>query len=145
MMEEKPKQKRSSGTKVVIAAIAIGFVLCIGLFIGIFALTTNLLAPASDVTHAFMEALSNDEYQVAFDMFSSGLKAELETADNLQTLIIEGDAKPESWTFTSQSIENNSGRFSGQVTLANGESVPITISLVYENDEWRIIAFEWGN
>jgi len=144
-MEEKPKRTSTSGFKVVIAAIIISFVLCIGLFVGIFALTTSLLAPASDVTHGFMEALSNDDYQGAFDLFSSGLKSELETAENLQTLILEGDAKPASWTFNSQNVENNSGRFTGQVTLENGETVPIAVSLIYENDEWRIIAFEWGN
>jgi hypothetical protein len=145
-MEEKPKRKSSSSPiKLILAVVGISLLLCVGFFVGIFALTTTLLAPASDLTHGFMEALSNDEYEVAFDMFSSGLKSELKTADNLQTMIIEGNAKPESWTFNSQNVENNSGRFTGQVTLINGESVPIGISLVYENDEWRIIAFEWGN
>lgn len=145
-MEEKPKRKSSrSPIKIIIIGIGTALFLCIGFIVAVFGLTTTLLAPASDVTHAFMDALHDDEYEVAFGLFASGLKTELETADNLRSLIVEGDAKPASWTFNNQSVENNSGRFSGEVTLENGESVPITISLVYENDEWRIIAFEWGN
>jgi len=145
MMKEKPKRKSSSSPiKIIIIAIGVTVLLCVGFFVGTFALVTNLLAPASDVTHSFMEALSNDDYQVAFDMVSSSLKSEIETAENLQAIILEGNAKPESWSFNSQSVENNSGRFTGNVTFVNGVSVPIAISLVFENDEWRIISFAWG-
>ena len=143
-MEEKPKRKSSTPIKLIFGVIGISILLCVGFFVGIFALTTTLLAPASDVTHAFMEALSKDEYQVAYDLASSGLQDELGTAGNLQTIILEGDAKPASWTFNSQNVENNSGRFTGEVTMVNGESVPIAVALIYENDEWRVIAFEWG-
>lgn len=143
-MEEKQKRKGTSGVKVVIAAFAIGLFLCVGFFAVMLGVLTNILAPASDVTHAFMDALHDEEFEVAFDMFSSGLKSEVETADNLQSLILENNAKPESWTFNNQSVENNSGRFSGEVTLENGATVPITVLLVFENDEWRIISYVWG-
>ena len=145
-MEEKPKGKSSrSPIKIIIIAVVVALFLCVGFVVAVLGLATSLLAPASDVTHAFMDALHDDDYDTAFGLFASGLKAEIETPDDLRTLILEGKAKPASWTFNNQSVENNTGQFSGEVTLEIGETVPITISLVYENDEWRIIGFNWGN
>jgi hypothetical protein len=145
-MNEKPKRKSSaSSIKIIISAVVGLVLLCAVFFVGIFTLVTKLLEPASTVTHSFMEAINDDEYQVAFDLFSSDLKTEIGNAEQLRILILENDVKPESWSFTSQNVENNFGRFTGQVTLENGKSTPIAIFLVIENDEWRITGFEWGN
>ena len=146
MMTEKPKRQSSTSPLKIVIMAGVGFILLCAVFVvGIFAFVTKLLEPASTVTYSFMEAVGEEDYQTAFDLFTSDLKAEIGSADQLRILILENKAQPESWLFNSQKVENNTGQFSGQVTLDSGETVPIAVFLIIENDVWRIRGFEWGN
>ena len=47
-------------------------------------------------------------------------------------------------TLTSRSVDLSGAEFSGTVTLESGTEVPASFSLVKENDEWKLIAYNIG-
>lgn len=146
-MNTKRKRTVTAKTgKTVITAVITAIVLVALMVGGIFLLVAKLLEPASTVTNGFLEHIRDEDYETAFDLLSTGLKIQVEDANRLAILIEEFDAKPESWWFHNQSVRNNYGRFVGDVILANGNSIPITILLELNADHlWQITHFEWGS
>lgn len=142
------KRKNAPGTTTtrnVLFSILVAIALVIVGVGGIFLLVTKLLEPVSTVVDSFLENVHDGDYESAFDLLSPGLKIQVEDADRLALLVEEYNARPESWQFYNQSAKNGYGRYLGNVTLANGESVPITIMLELNADQiWHITHFEWG-
>lgn len=145
MMDEKNKPSAMKPIlRVILIVTVVTIVGCGVCFASIFGFLNVLLAPASDVANTFLEAVRDDNYEIAYQQLSSDLKTQVEDSQRLHSLVLEYGAEPEVWFFNSQSVENNFGRFVGQATLKNGEQVDITIRLQLYDELWQVTSFEWG-
>lgn len=141
---EKPKRRPRSNGFVVAIVIILGIVVCVGFFVGIFAMVTTALKPVVAVGDGFLEALRDEDYQTAFDFLNPGLQSRIADADNLRAYLREYSVEPESWTYNNQEINNNSGYLGGTVTYKNGTHDALTIQLAYEVNGWQITYFVLG-
>lgn len=148
-MNDKPKRKESASTPIirVIAIVIVATVVgCGGCFAVFFGVLNTLLEPVTTEADIFLDAISDRDYEMAFEQLSFGLQARADNSpQRLGTLVLEYGAEPESWNFNNRSVENSFGELAGQVTLASGDKVPILLRLQLENDVWRVTYFEWGN
>lgn len=120
----------------------IGVVLAVLALGGIFAAVLIFaLRPALDASGDFLAALKTEDYDAAYAMLTPPLQDVVGDAETLGSYIREFRLQPESWSFTSQSVENNIGRFQGTVTLQRGDKQSILVTLVKLDSDWKITAF----
>ncbi len=143
-MQEKPKRKTTSKFKKIFLSCSVFLVLCIGLFAGMFALILPMLESLTTTTSTFMEALQDEDYELAIKQLSTDLQVRANQSNALESLIEEYDARPVSWSFNNQSFENNFGQATGRATLSNDESVAFMLRLQSGDNGWKITYFEWG-
>jgi len=105
------------------------------------AIVWQLTAGIADTTNAFFLALKAGDMEKVHGYLAEDFRASTSDAELRRFVERSALANYESATWSSRSIENNSrGELSGTVHTANGGSIPMTVSLVKENGEWKIIA-----
>ncbi len=147
MMNEKPKRKKNTSmSPIKVIAIGVGALIvgCGACFVIFFGVLYAALSPMTGAASDYLDALRSENYEVAFDYLSFNLKQAADDPQRLGSLMLEYNALPESWNFSNQSVENNTGQVSGGVQLKNGESMSILIRLQLEDENWRVTYFEWG-
>lgn len=122
------------------------------LIIGIAAFVIGLLAviafPSFETTHAFIDALSENDYVTAYDNLSVSLQQDLGGPAGLGNYVNKElsnrDLAPwEITTIRSFNIENNIGTFDWRVKLANGGSASMRMDMRKEGGEWKIFYFDF--
>jgi hypothetical protein len=95
---------------------------------------------------AFMTALAEADYPVAFALCHPELQAKIGSASGLEDML-EGDrALPREWTFTSwkqtsRPEQGKSARVSGSLTYRDGLPGAVTLELIETGDTWQITHF----
>jgi hypothetical protein len=133
---------------IIILVIVGVLVLCCAL-IGLFVLVTGgtavgaalgLTQPAVDTGNEFMQALKDENYELAFDLCAPNIQEELGSAEGLQEFIEIADRQPEKWKFSSRSVENDVADLSGPATFRFGEAT-LTLQLTKIDDSWKVNTF----
>jgi hypothetical protein len=130
--------------KRILIGLVVIVVLCGVVAGGAFFLAGNALKGLSDTGNNFMAALRDGDYETAYNLSSTDLQAQIGDVDAIKSNIEGGNAQPQTWNFNSINVENNIGQMSGTGVFANGETAPITLGLILEGDQWKILAFNFG-
>lgn len=120
--------------------------LLVALFIGfiavvltlVFGLTSGLTSTAD----SFFEAVREDDMQRARGHLSQAFQASTSEQELQAFLASSGLTDVRSTRWTHRSIENQEGELRGSVTGSDGGVVPLTVTLVKENDSWKIYAMQ---
>ena len=106
---------------------------------GIVALVLNLTRPVVTASDGFMTALKDGNFEAAFAMGTPALQQELGSGKRIGEMFAV--ARPVSWSWSSRSIRNGSGRVSGSVTYSSGSNGDVAIYLLPEGGGWKISGF----
>jgi hypothetical protein len=116
----------------------IGLSAVIVAFVGLFALVWRLTAGLATTADEFFLALKAQDFEKARTYLAEDFRAatsEQELRDFVTRSALSNYASA-SWS--SRSIENSTGTLNGVVETASGGSIPMNISLVREQGEWKI-------
>jgi hypothetical protein len=116
----------------------IGLSAVIVAFCGLFALVWRLTAGLATTADEFFLALKAQDFEKARTYLAEDFRAatsEQELRDFVARSALSNYASA-SWS--SRSIENSTGTLEGVVETASGGSIPMSISLVREHDDWKI-------
>ena len=115
--------------------IVLALALLIGGCTGVVFWATSGLPKAAD---AFFTAIAKQDYPAAIQLTTADFQAST-SAEQLQAFAEENGLtgyREASWS--SRSIENDTGALEGTLTLADGGSIPVTVQLVKGADGWRV-------
>ena len=117
----------------------LGLIVLFGLIFGVVFYATSGITDAAD---NFFAAVADGEYEAAQEFTSQRLRETTSPADLEEFAQANriGNVTDTSWS--SRSIENNTGQVTGTVETASGAVIPMTILFVSEGDEWRIDGFD---
>ncbi len=120
----------------------LGLIVFVGLIVGVvFWATSGITDTADD----FFAAANDGDYEQAYSLTSQQLQGQID-ADGLEAYLIENSLNQVTDTsWSSRSMENNTGELSGSVTTATGGEIPVTMELIKEGDDWRIKFIDVGN
>ncbi|MFH1501438.1 MAG: hypothetical protein ABIG03_00180 [Candidatus Eisenbacteria bacterium] len=119
---------------------AVSGVLGLVLFAVGFGLTAGLVSVADD----FFGALSHGDYDSAYAYLSSEFHGNTSIAE-LRTFAQESAlAEYSAATWWQRTVDGDCGYLDGEVETRNGTYVPVTLTLLKEDDVWRIYQIDWG-
>jgi hypothetical protein len=125
----------------IIAAVVGGFLLLIGAIIAVVFYATSGVTGAAD---KFYETARGGDPKEVYALTSAQLH-QVTTPDQLAAYIQANrfdQVADTSWS--SRSIENNTGRVEGTLTLDDGGTIPVTMELAKEGDDWKVSFIEIG-
>lgn len=111
---------------------------------GIIALVFSMGAAPMKASEKFLTELSSNQVDQAYESASIQFKQTV-TRDKFDEFLAAYPVvtKVKTPSFNSFSIENNTlATVSGTVTATDGQVSPITLQLVNENNEWRVLNFD---
>jgi hypothetical protein len=121
-------------------AIVIG---CIAVSIcALVALALRLTAGLATTADGFFAAMSVHDFNRAKSYLAEDFKASTNEADLEQFFQHSALAHYAKSTWSSRSIVNDRGRLEGSVVTTSGGVVPLEITLIKENGEWRIYSLK---
>lgn len=125
--------------------VALGCGGLIALVAVLFMIVMAASAGPEKVVQEFLAAAGRGDYGVAYDTFSGPLK-ESQSYDDFA-----GAAEANSnlfqvveTTFSNRSVDLQSAKFSGTLTLQGGGEVPASFELTKEDGDWKLIAYHIG-
>jgi hypothetical protein len=145
---EKPKNtpNKDSGrrTLLILAGIALMSCLMIALCVGGFVyVIIRATQPVADVGSEFLRAVTAEDYTTAYALLDTERQAQYESEDGLRLEMEERNVQPQSWRFTSRSVDaNGTAEISGRVRMANGASRTVYMDLRWLEglQAWQISA-----
>ena len=114
-----------------------GFVAFIVLLIGLVMYSTSGMTKAVD---EFFIHVKTKHYNDAYDLLSNDFKKSV-SKEKFKTFLIQNsltEYKSASWN--SRSFENNMGTLKGTITIKSGDSIPLTIQFIKNQDIWKIFS-----
>jgi hypothetical protein len=125
-------------------ASILGIGLCAGLgvlFIGkIFALTQ----PVVDASEQFLTVLGQGKIAEAYASAAAGLRAQQDEASFTKAVNQLGLTDYSSVSWYHRQVENHEGTAEGTVTTKSGGSKPLSIRLVQEGSQWKVVGVRYG-
>jgi hypothetical protein len=123
--------------------LGIGF---LGLFCGLVYILGSVIyvaltQGAFDTSSAFMFALRDENFDAAFNLMSPDLQDQVQTAAALRTAILNADAVPAAWAFDWRWSDNTTAALGGRVTMRDGQTFPLYITLRNFRGVWLIVTF----
>ena len=119
----------------------LGLIVLLGLIIGVVFYATSGITDTAD---NFFAAVEDGDYEAAQGLTSQRLQQQT-SAEELRVFVEDnGFSNVADTSWSSRSIENNTGEVSGTVETESGGTIPMTILFVSEGDEWRIDGFDVG-
>lgn len=128
-------------------AIGCGAVILLGIVfgVGIYYVVRGATAAPEAVAKQFLAAAASGDADRAYGYFAAPLK-EQQPLESFREALADNPAlfSVVDTSFSERSIDGAGAKFSGTGTLKAGTKVPISFSLVKENDTWRLIAYHIG-
>jgi hypothetical protein len=139
----------SGGTRLLVIGTIVGILAlfcvclaCIGLGgAGIYGIL-GLTQPVADAGDNFFIEIKEGDYATAYEMISDSWREELGSAENLG--IVFADRQPQDWSFTSRSMDGDTGYLFGSMTDKEGDETSIALNLVQDGDQWRVSSIEFN-
>ncbi len=112
----------------------------IAMVAGIIALVFWAGGPTLKTGETFLTQLSSNQVDTAYDSGSIEFKNTV-SKEQFNGFLVQFPVltKVKSTSFNSFSIENNFATISGTITATDGQVAPITMQLVNENGQWRVL------
>jgi len=127
---------------VVVVILCICAILSFVLFGGSIAAIFSFTKPAADQGDAFMQALSDSNYEAALSLCTQELQHNQGSADTLRTNIEGNGLQPEKWSFNSTNVTGSNATLQGSVTfMGSGRQGTVKISLTHSGDRWLVSDF----
>ncbi len=130
-----PVPRRSGGKRFLIGASAVVVAFC-----GLFALVWQITSVLAATADGFFQAMKAGDIAKARTYLAEDFRASTSDEDLRRFVERSALANYQSASWTTRSIENDRGKLEGTVTTTSGGSVPMTISFVHENGQWKILA-----
>ncbi|MBU0645892.1 DUF4864 domain-containing protein [Patescibacteria group bacterium] len=135
--EHSPGKATKSGSIKIAVGLLIGFII---FGIGVFALVMQLTNGPREVADVFMADLNAGQVASAYDLTSSAFQEAVSGESWAQFV----EAYPilvgyQDVSFNYSSMAGDSAVISGTLKGTDGEVRPVTIDLVKENEEWRVL------
>ena len=112
-------------------------VVILAVIVGVALFATSDLPKAADALFSLVAQGRVDEaYQSTAAEFRAATSAE-DFASFLESTALAGY---QSASWTSRSVKNNTGELEGTITTKDGGQIPVTIDLVKEGGDWKILA-----
>jgi uncharacterized protein DUF4864 len=133
-----PRLRRRRNLRIaLLVAVALALFVAVLLF---FVMT--LTRPVVDVGDRFMTALKEGDFPRAYALATPALQRELGSAEDFAKRA--GPERPASWSWSSRSIRNDTGRVSGAYTARDGRPSRAELVFHWVDGEWRVTAFRLG-
>jgi hypothetical protein len=113
---------------------------------GIFFVVRTMTAGPEKTAQSFCAAAAAGDYARAHDHFAVPLKE----SQPLDVFTAAVQANPSLFriadtSFTERSIDMAGAKLAGTATLESGTTVPVSFTLVRENDEWKLMGYNIGS
>ena len=126
--------------------VLLGVSLFVALIVGIVFLVIRLTQPYVDVVKDQGMALANGDGAAAYGMLALATRDQISEAEfvtMMQDLGLWEDGGE--YYFNTRNVENGVARLTGTYTRADGGVIPATFVIVKEQDEMRVISFQFGS
>jgi hypothetical protein len=133
--QDDPGLRRRRNLRIVLAIVGALTLFVAVLVFGVMTLTR----PVVDAGDSFMTALRQGDFPRAYALTTPELQRELGSAE-----IFAKRAEPErpaTWSWSSRSIRNGTGRVGGAYTRVDGRAGRAEVVLLRVDGEWRVTAF----
>ncbi|MEX1258037.1 MAG: hypothetical protein WEG36_10495 [Gemmatimonadota bacterium] len=123
----------------VVGIVAVAFA---ALGAGIFALVFALTGGAVDASEEFLAPIGEERFEEAYSSAAVALRSQpdlLRFEEVVRTIGLTG-YQSVSWSY--REIANNQASLEGSVTTVDGGTIPLSMRLVNEEGEWRVLGFE---
>lgn len=94
---------------------------------------------AVDASEKFLALLAQDRIEDAYQSTATGFRSQQDAASFAATVKAIGLTRYASASWANRRIENNRATLEGSVTTTDGGTIPLTIELVSEDDEWKVL------
>lgn len=124
--------------KKLLIGVAIVAVLVAVVLVVVFQMTSGIV----DVADNFFAAAADQDYETAYTFLSSDFKTAT-TMDELKQFLAQsavGDYSKGHWS--SRSVSGGQGELEGEIETRDGGSVPIKVTLVKEEGNWKILTIQ---
>jgi len=132
--DKKNEKKKGSGMWKKILG---GFVTIIVLIIGI---TMYATSGMTEAVNEFFIHVKTKHYNDAYDLLSDDFKQSTSKNEFKAFLIQNSLTEYKNASWDSRSFENNMGKLEGTVTTKSGDSIPLTIQFIKNQDVWKIFS-----
>jgi hypothetical protein len=117
-------------------AILLAILALVALFGSIFFFTSG----AADAADAFFARIAEGDIEGAYASTAEEFRADTPVEEFGAFLETTALSRFESATWNSRSVENNRATISGTITTTDGGRIPMTVGLVKEQGEWRVLS-----
>ena len=111
------------------------------LVVGIVGLVFALTQPLADAGDAFMAALRDERYDVAFALCTPALQREVGSPQGLERRARSGNLRPTTWLFHRRKGNIGTGRLEGSAALAGGRRAQVRLLFEQVDGNWKVSAF----
>ena len=101
------------------------------------------LGPMADAGQAFMKSMKDADHEASFRMLAKALQEKIGGQEGWDAFC--EPRVPTEWSFSNRNIENSQGHLSGSVKMANGQSLNVELTLVKEDNLWKLTGVRFAS
>lgn len=106
---------------------------------------TDGAAAVEETADAFLADMSAGAWHAAFSRLHPQLQAECGSSEQLESVVVQADERPESWTLRAPKAGDHSASITGAVQTVGGRSSIVEMTLDRVDADWQIWAWSAGN
>ena len=122
---------------IIVGAVIGGVAVLAGAIIGLVIWFTGGAVEASE---EFLALIAKERIEEAYQSTAAGFRSQQDAATFAATVKGIGLTRYQSASWTNRQIQNDRATLEGSVTTVEGGTIPLTIALVSEGDEWRVLS-----
>jgi hypothetical protein len=121
---------------IILGAVVGGLAVLVGTII---ALVFWLTGGAVEASEKFLALIVQERMEEAYQSTAAGFRSQQDAATFAETVREIGLTRYKSASWTQRQIENDRATLEGSVTTVDGGTIPLTMALVSEGDEWKVL------
>lgn len=122
---------------VIVGSIVVGLAVLAGVIVGLVFWFTG---GAVDATDNFLALIAQDKVEEAYQSTATAFRSQQDAATFAQLVTNIGLTRYVSASWSNREIQNNRATLEGSVTTADGGTIPLTIGLVSEGGDWKVLS-----
>lgn len=121
---------------IIVGSIVAGLAVLAGVIV---ALVFWFTGGAVEASERFLALLAQDKIEEAYQSTATAFRSQQDAASFATTVKAIGLTRYASASWSNREIQNNRATLEGSVTTTDGGTIPLTIQLVSEGDEWKVL------
>jgi hypothetical protein len=122
---------------VIVGGIVVGLAVLAVAIVGlVFWFTGGAVRAGED----FLALVAQEKFDEAYQSTATAFRSQQDTASFAATVKAIGLTRYESASWSNRQIQNDRATLEGSVTTVDGGTIPLTMALVSEGDEWRVLS-----